>query len=311
MSAVLAACGFFIFMKVATMPQSASGTGKTMAERFSNSQPATNAFSFLASPPTRNRLAVLQADVTQAAVAAPEFLRIPYNAPQEFDGATKAQVLSVRSQAVLQQPFLIKNGAYSPDDAIFRQLEDGKPWWGLEGEYVTGPANNHGPDGASEESRFILNPFLLVAPDFYPPTALGKPGALPCEPKSLVWAPKLALAEVTYSSACVQQNTAQVFDLVAYNAKDLGLPYLAVNWENSTNLDQKNKAETPYKNLQYLHRGPSCQYPGGCNNMSPRTPPIEHFMFTQPQGSMEVWLWQERPQNRHTTPDFRFRIKID
>ncbi|WP_157641875.1 hypothetical protein [Burkholderia ubonensis] len=297
LAAAVAACGIFIGLKASTMTQ--------VATFIEQSPPG-----FAAETP-RNRLATLQADVTQEAGVSPEFVGIPYNATQEFDGLTKAQVLSLRSQAVLQHPLLIKNGAYVPDSAIFGQLEDGKPWWGLEGEYVTGPENNHGPDGASEESRFILNPFLLVAPDFYPPTALGRPGALPCEPTSLVWAPKLALAEVTYSSACVQKNTAQVFDLVAYNAKDLGLPYLAVNWERSTNLDQENRNDTPYENPQYLHRGPSCQYPGGCNNMSPRTPPIEHFRFTQPQGSMEVWLWQARPQNRHVTPDFRFRIKIE
>src|SRR5271154_681384 len=130
---------------------------------------------------------------------------IPIVPPADFNFKTKAEILQIRKREVLKHPELLK-GTYIPDEQVFGRIEDKKPWWGIFGQAYYGAGQNS-IRGPAEESRFILNPFLLAGepategmdksrvsasdlethnyPTFYQPTGLR-------------WWPKESKAEVTY-----------------------------------------------------------------------------------------------------------------
>ena len=150
-------------------------------------------------PAPGNRLAL-------GAAAKLELVDLQVLASAELDRLSKADVLRLRRQAVMTQAPLLA-ADYVPSEAVFGQIVDGAPWWGIEGQFRHGP----GPrsiEGPSEESRFILNPFLLVAPEFggfWPRLNDAEARDFPftCYPHSLVWWPREARAEASYSAACI------------------------------------------------------------------------------------------------------------
>ena len=89
---------------------------------------------------------------------------IHLNSPADFDGLAFDEVCRLRREAVAEHASLVADG-YRPSYGVFGQVQDGRPWWGIEGQYFHGPGERS-IDGASEESRFVLNPFLLAAVDF-------------------------------------------------------------------------------------------------------------------------------------------------
>ncbi len=177
-------------------------------------------------PPNRNQLAIGERATLEA-------LDIPLQPPIELDFAAKAEVLQLRTEAVLNYPDLIIS-EYRPTYAVFDQVEDGLPWWGTLGNFYYGPGEQS-LEGPAEESRFILNPYLLVAAEvhsYWDRNALPEASArqpdfpLYCAPSQLRWQPRAAYAEVSYSAQCVQQVKSNFFDLIVYNARDLNLNYI-------------------------------------------------------------------------------------
>ena len=81
--------------------------------------------------PNRNQLAL-----GPQAKSAP--LDIPLQAPTEFDFVTKAEVLRLRTEAVRRYPDLLASD-YTPSEAVFGQIVDGLPWWGIAGQFYYGP----------------------------------------------------------------------------------------------------------------------------------------------------------------------------
>lgn len=65
-----------------------------------------------------------------------------------------------------------------------------------------------------------------------------------------------------------------------------------------------------YDNPQFIHKGGSCGYPGGCNNMSPQTPPIDGISLDDLPAKIVVWLWRTRPDSVEVKPDFKYTIEI-
>ena len=87
-------------------------------------------------------------------------IEIPLNRPTALNFKSKAEILSLRRAAVSKMPILLRSG-YQPSEVVFGQIEDGRSWWGMDGSFVWG-AGNRSLEGDSEESRFLVNPFLLV-----------------------------------------------------------------------------------------------------------------------------------------------------
>lgn len=280
----------------------------------------------------RNRLAIgPEARVDEIAIA--------LAGPQELDGLSREQVLDLRRAAVARYPDLLA-GDYAPAPAVFGQIEDGRPWWGMPGQFYFG-AGEQSIAGPAEESRFILNPYLLVAAEFsglsmwssgrmalawdrarITAEQVAQPGfPLTCTPRSLRWWPAAARAMVTYDvSACVAAINAWAlvpfetadaqFDLIAYNARDLGFDYLYVSLADSAGIGQADPPDAPVAIRQYLHRGGSCGYPGGCNNMSPHTPEIEGLLVRRLPARVSIRLWRTQPPSAVQAADMMFIIDL-
>ena len=216
---------------------------------------------------------------------------------------------------MLNYPDLII-GDYRPAHAVFGQMEDHLPWWGTLGNFYYGPGEQS-LAGPAEESRFILNPYLLVAAEvhsYWDPNVISESAArqpdfpLYCAPSQLRWQPRAAQAEVSYSTQCVQQAPSRFFDLIVYNARDLNLSYIYVSYADSLNIAKFDPPTSPYAIPQFIHRGGSCGYPGGCNNMSPPTPDIDALEVTGFPAQVVTWLWTRKPASLDTAPDMVFVI---
>ncbi|MCP4594805.1 MAG: hypothetical protein GY842_29080, partial [bacterium] len=142
-----------------------------------------------------------------------ETYAVVLNRPVELDFLSKADVLRFRRDAVAQHPRLI-DPDYSPSRAVFGLIEDGLPWWGNAGQYFHGPGAKS-IEGPSEESRYIVNPLLLVAVDLVglspwcggfawdgsriSQSELNDPNfPLYCPASALTWWPRESRAEAVY-----------------------------------------------------------------------------------------------------------------
>ncbi len=263
---------------------------------------------------------------------------IPLNLPIELDGKTKAEVLRLRAEAVRRHPKLIQE-PYVPSETVFGQIADGAPWWGLHGIWYYG-AGEHSIDGPAEESRFLINPFLLVAADFNWFTIWNGPWRnkelvteerlhdpdfpLECRPASLRWWPRQRKAEVTYELSHYLREanrfrllplsvTDVMFNVVAYNARDCNFNYLFVALDESEHVvqSQNNQATGAVAIPQFIHRGGSCGYPGGCNNMSPAAPALEQIAVTAVPARLHLKLWRDQPKAASDPADFVFVLNFE
>jgi len=267
-------------------------------------------------------------------------IRGPYevvlNRPVEFDFLSRADVLRVRRDAVAQHPSIIHPG-YRPSPAVFGQIEDGLPWWGNAGQYFHGPGATS-IDGPSEESRYIVNPLLLVAVDFVGLSPWsdgfewdrGRVGdgewndpdfPLYCRESSLTWWPHQSRAEAVYDlsvhleklngyTAARTSLADAVFRLMPDNARDMDLNYLAVSPERSWNVSKADWRREPVRILHFIHRGGSCGYPGGCNNGSPYQPELDNFRVEALPAHLDVLLWRDRPEDVWQPPVMRFTVRF-
>ena len=256
----------------------------------------------------RNKLAVGE-------LAQVEFVRVVIEPPVEFDFKAREEILQLRQEAAARYSVLL-SGRYKPSYDIFHQIKDGKPWYGVEGQFYYG-TGERSIEGVSEEARFILNPYLLVAAEFngFWNSVLSEDQLegfpLYCAPHSLLWWPEESFAEVSYNASCVVERINIPLDLIAYNARDFNLNYIYVSYEDSINISNQDQPDYAYQIPQYIHLGGSCQYPGGCNNMSPATPEINGLQVTGLPAQVEIWLWQEQPDTIEHMPDMRFIIHFD
>jgi hypothetical protein len=240
-------------------------------------------------------------------------LDIPLQPPLELDFKTRAEVLQLREQAIYSHPELLVR-EYKPYAPIFGRIVDGLPWWGVKGQFYYG-SGERSIEGPSEESRFILNPYLLVAAEFY---TYWDPARHPeseiraanfrfyCAPHGLHWRPRSAYAEVSYDAGCVARIGGGFFDLIAYNARDLNLAYLYISYPDSQGISHPDAPVRAYANPQFIHQGGSCGYQGGCNNMSPYTPEIDAIRIDSLPAKVTIWLWKSDPGDPHRTPDMTF-----
>ncbi|MBN1267646.1 MAG: hypothetical protein JXA25_19295 [Anaerolineales bacterium] len=241
-----------------------------------------------------------------------EYVHVEIQPPSELDFKTRDEIYQLRREAVDRYTELISNW-YKPSYAVFGLIEDSIPWYGIEGQFYFGQGENS-IRGPSEEARYILNPFLLVAAEFNGfwgqmiSEAELEGFALYCAPYSLQWRPEESYAEVSYHASCVVMRQKIPLDLIAYNARDFNLNYIYVSFDDSVNIIQQDHPDEAYKNPQYIHHGGNCEYPGGCNNMSPNTPEINDLQVLGFPARVEIWLWEKEPESVDQTPDMRFII---
>lgn len=237
----------------------------------------------------------------------------------ELDFKTKAEIYQLRTTEVIKYPQLLQ-GRYAPSEAVFGQIVDDKPWWGILGYcfYGNGPKSIDGP---SEESRFIMNPFLLVGMDKEYATRIGAGIVLsnPAYPQpiSLVWKKDRQNVTVTYNVTRFWKEAEgyypaqhmRTFSLDAYNARDLGFDYLYVDEQRSQNITSRNTKNEPLQIPFFIHCGGSCGYVGGCNNGSPTAQDFRIAVKSIP-GRVYIKLWHKKPIHKSWKADLVYIINI-
>ncbi len=254
---------------------------------------------------------------------------IPIVPPQDFNFKPKAEIFQRRTQEVLKHKELLQ-GAYAPSNEVFGQIVDRKPWWGILGEGYYGSGQNS-IKGPAEESRFILNPFLLAGeacvrgPDN---TSVSEQDILThyypwfYQPSGLRWWPKEQKSEVTYLVSSYESQMCSTFNyspytdhgmvgLEAINARDLGLNYFYIPAAWAYNMNVAHPMSGPMAVPQFVHCGGSCGYPGGCNNMSPTFPPLEDIKIVKLPARLTIIFWKNAPTTGNEKPDMTYTMNFN
>jgi hypothetical protein len=244
-------------------------------------------------------------------------VRIVLREPVEFDFLNKSDVLDMRREAVGEYAELV-NGPYRPSEEVFGAIEDGMPWWGLMGQYCGGPGKES-IDGQSEEGRFVLNPFLLLAVDDASVKYSGR-GCFPVypHPVELHWYAADSKAVVSYNMTrfMAEEGIPYLADypfmLENVNARDFSLNYAYAEPAHSGNTRPARGSELfkrPCYLKGFIHRGGSCGYPGGCNNGSPFDQNMVFYVDELP-GTVNLMLWRDKPADTSQEPDFTYIINF-
>ncbi len=263
----------------------------------------------------------------------PGFVDLPPARPIDLDFMTRDEIFGIRSAAVARHSELIAPG-YRPSVGVFGGIVSERPWWGLRGQFFDGPGE-HSIDGPSEESRFLVNPYLLLAADLWTRSPdpwrrerfsedeLSRPDfPYECAPATLRWWPRARFAQASYLVSRYAAAMERIggtsfpirglmFDVVAYNARDLGLGFAMLLPDRCDNVRQSSPATTPFSIIHYIHLGGSCGYPGGCNNMSPRDPNLDAFELEDLPARATFGLWQEEPASADTPADLTFSLQFE
>jgi hypothetical protein len=251
--------------------------------------------------------------------------------PVTLNYLTREEILARRTKEINKYPRLMQT-RYTPFHPIWGAIEDGKPWWGLAGAAVF-DSGDQSARGMSEESRFIMNPYLLVAANPASTGVWNRSAFTEKEindptfpyfwlPESIFIDPVKSLGGVTYNITEYQNKIlasgrlkapAKIkrFSLVAYNARDLGYKYIWFNEEKSINVTNENPVSEPVFIKQMLHCGGTCGCSTTCcNNMSPFMREIDRLRLTRTPARAVVYLWKEEPEDVRATPDLTFLLEF-
>jgi len=261
--------------------------------------------------PNRNLLAVGE-------LAVVEEVNVAIQKPMELDGKRKSGVYVFRAVTANRYPELLAR-KYRPADQVFGKIENNLPWWGIPGQFFYG-SGDRSIDGPSEESRFLSNPYMLVAADpvyswngRVTENQIKQDGfQFLCDPpRRLQWYPTQSQAYLTYSAQCASKLGYRQINLIAYNARDLNLKYIYVSYADSLNVTKQEMPESALEIPHYIHQGDSCGYPKGCNNMSPATPELDGLLITGFPAQIVVWLWENEPSSVTQEPDMVYVIRFE
>jgi hypothetical protein len=247
--------------------------------------------------------------------AAPDGFDISLNDLIELDFKSKSEILNLRRNYVNQHPDFARRG-YIPSEAVFGQIADGRPWWGIKGISCNGPGQES-IEGLSEESRFLANPYLLVGvTEELAHIVHSSCSATYPRPTALFWHRSRDWGKVTYDAGTymnaargLKYPDADKFCVVAYNARDLGFSYLYIDKEKTKGIDQTSLSSQPVALNQYIHCGGSCGYSGGCNNMSPHEPHMIVRVTSLPAW-IYVKLWKSKPMSASQQADMVFIVEM-
>jgi hypothetical protein len=246
---------------------------------------------------------------------------VSLNPMMELDFLKKEEIFSLRKKFVFQYPELAAKD-YAPSEKVFGSLEDGLPWWGILGRSFYGDGQQS-IKGVSLESLFITNPYLFVGLDnevaikVVGPDPWIRPEEVYAKPVKLVWAKNRAWAKVIYDVSSfwvlerkygVQNSYINTLGLHAANARDLGFNYLYVVEEKSENIESLNPTGEALAIPYLYHKGNSCGYAGGCNNISPNAPDFRVRINVLP-AVIYIKLWKFKPAKTGWPADMTFIIQ--
>ena len=249
-------------------------------------------------------------------------VNITVNYPVDLTKFSKKDVYDLRKQFISKSIFANPN--YEPSDFVFGQIVDYKPWMSV---YICEKPDSigHNIEGPSEESRFIVNPTILVALE-YPFYLKNKQNETWCNsketmliPKSVSYSGAAKEITVTYKKLPVNIENNSFYQFNGINARDLGYRYIYIDKSKSTYIPQFTNENNPANEVEefnnFLHLGSSCRHPEGCNNGSPRQPAFEFTYntkdYSQQNVRIYIKLWKEYPQSFNTPADINEIIVIE
>lgn len=247
----------------------------------------------------------------------PQKIGLEPNALVDFDGLSQAEVLAIRQSYLDAQPLLFDAQEYSPSGAVFGRVEDGAAWWGIDGIYLHGPGEL-AVTGPAEESRWIVNPFALVGINETKAFVWKRAQTGRWEPSmlGLEWQPGQGHFVVRYDLSnyfalkSMRRDESHDLSLTTMNAQDFGMRHIYLDAEASEGVRLSESAAGVGELRQYLHRGGSCGYSGGCNNGSPGTPELD-FEVTDLPASIVGKLWAQSPASPTEPADLSFEIHLE
>jgi len=255
-------------------------------------------------------------------------LSLPIADYVEFDGLNRSDILALRRKAVASQPDLVPEN-YSPSGRVFSKIEDGRPWWGTLGLSYHGNGEKS-IEGPSYHSFHVLNPYLLVGAGeswaFIVKDPKLEPRPIFQELVSLTWSGDQKTVHAVYNFTEYRRLRKDYHipdfkrvDLYAYNARDFGYNYLYVDLERSTNVYSFGlpgawtplhpKQGDPGQIRQFIHKGRSCGFRGGCNNISPASPQISLKVYDLPSRAY-IKLWKDQPISPDDEPDLVYVLDM-
>lgn len=245
------------------------------------------------------------------------------NPMSEYDYLSSKVIFKIRMNAVKQS--LFSSPSYIPNAEVFGQIQDNKPWWGVDNMncYYPDLPKDINKNGLSSESKIMNNPNLLVAVlDWarYPASSMSQNF---CSDENLHLMPyKMTYSDnpktiTTYYKADDNfiinpaKNVYIWLNLVGVNARDFGYNWVYASEKNNIIFHDGVHYETtdvvPTEFVDFIHTGGSCGIEGGCNNGSPYVPSHE-FRLTGFPASMTLHLWKQKPFLKIIKPDIIFKI---
>lgn len=253
-----------------------------------------------------------------------EFKDLWVNPPSEFNNMRKDEIYAIRKAYVKDSLFY--TDAYEPNERVFGQIQDYKPWWG---EQKCRPLNYTGDyhesiEGESKQSIQINNPNALVglSSPYIPWDVEGNADFCNSEysrfiPKALKYSKKdnliVAEYEVSKEFPNIYVNISDKgyrypIQLSGLNALDFGYKYIyAFDTKNIDMMYSSNITQTPGMFIDYIHVGGSCGYEGGCNNISPMQNDKMISVKALP-AEINLKLWKKQPRDKYSKADMYYRI---
>lgn len=258
-------------------------------------------------------------------------LDLPINPMVDLNFKSSGEIMTLRKKLVSDFPEMLKQH-YNPSRTVFGQIQSGKPWWGIIGCTVYG-SGKKSIIGPSEETRFLLNPYLLVGAASWSNEIWDKDKLTRRElesddfpfcwmPSILRYYPSKKIIQVAYEVSKYNQGLKKYdrfvidkapiidFGLIAYNARDFGYNYLYVPCHKCKNIKNTIEIKEATKINQYIHSGGSSGYPGGSNNMSPKQKELDHFLVESLPAQVMVKLWRQKPSSLSQKPDLVVFIEL-
>lgn len=245
--------------------------------------------------------------------------KLKINNVVEYNNLDKEEILNIRKMHMKSSIFYYDG--YKPKKEIFGKIESGKPWFGLTFNNcqtaVVGEKNII--KGASEESRIINNPDLLlnVIPysfnisknEIRSKFGLCSNSKYWGIPSELIYDPELNELKAKIK---IPHPLPWSFSVVGVNARDLGFNYVfAKTAKNIEFLGKKPMNSHLLKINDFYSLGTSCGLEGGCNNMS-RSNEAGYFSFiiNELPANIVFKLWNRKPNDLDIVPDIYYSIEF-
>ena len=261
---------------------------------------------------------------------------VPFYEPQSLSGSSKEDISALRAGFVDQQMGVLAN-AYTLS-SVFDGMPSNFPWLGMTAALAEGPSP-HGVDGASFDSRSVLNPYLLIFPDFwglsiwsglklksasevgYSPERLV--ANLYLKPKMIHLDPSARIGTVTYNLREFLASLSSFFEVAptlsqanfslnALNARDLGFNYYFLDLPDSKNISNSKQPLKPLLILDQLaHSYGTCDADIDCVSSVAAPGEFDSIQVDSLPATASINLWKSNPGDDTSNPDMVFSLEFN